>query len=300
MRKDFILTNEEKMAKKKRLEENRRLRLSHDEKNSLPPQSIPSEQHSYLTTENWTYLNQIQQAYSKGSQSIPSASSVLSLELAPDKMSAFMNTLDVQNFTALKLINFFRDIDQFAQLNEHDRLILVKYNLTLIFLVHHSLRFDPQREICYDLEPQDTLSSVDEAFAQHCKSLFILCYGYEFHQIATKVLHALLQVTGRDPIVIQLLMLIMIFGKGLAADDDQEPNLNEPQKVFHAQAKYIDLLFRYFLDKFPFEQVIRKMTQIMEQLFVIQKVSRNFQHYIKRQVDINHVNPLMKSLLHLT
>ena len=114
------------------------------------------------------------------------------------------------------------------------------------------------------------------------------------------LLHALVQLIARDPIFVELLMLIMIFSKGLSADDDQEPVLLDHPRVFRAQAKYTDLLFRYLLEKSSFDQVIDKMTRITVLLLKIQRVSRDFQHYLKSEVDLSQVNPLMKSLLHLT
>ena len=295
MRKDYILTAEEKLSKRQRLEENRRLRTT-----QIAEQVKLIKKESNFSSEDWSCVDHVRNAYLTASQSSPSASSVVSLELAPDKMSAFMNTLDIQNFTAVKLINFLRKIAEFDQLDERDRLILVKYNLTLLFCIRHSLTFDPKREICYDLELNDVVSPSEEAFALHCKSLFILCYGYEFNRTVTTLLHSLVNLVDRDPIVVQLLMLIVIFAKGASADDDQEPTLNDPQRVFQAQAKYTDLLFRYLLEKSSYEKVIVKITQLTEQLLKIQKVSRDFQQYIKSQVDITHVNPLMRSLLHLT
>ena len=225
----------------------------------------------------------------------------MSLDLAPDKMSAFMTTIDLQNFTAVKLINFLREIPEFENLDETDRLILVKYNLTLLFLLHHSLTFDPTREICYEPKATtDVVSPSEEAFAQHCKSLFILCYGYEFHRTVTSIFHILIGIINKDPTITQLLMIIMLFSKGLAADDDQEPVLNNEQSVFNAQSKYTDLLFRYLMQQSSFEVVVTKMTRITEQLLKIQKISRDFQHYIKSKIDSTNINPLMKSLFHLT
>jgi hypothetical protein len=216
-------------------------------------------------------------------------------------MSAFMNTIDIQNFAAVKLINFLREIPEFEQLDEHDRLILVKYNLTLLFLMRHSLTFDSVREICYELDTSDAISPTDEAFAQHYKSLFILCYGYEFNRAVMSILHVLVNLINKDPSVTQLLMIIMIFSKGLSADDDdQEPLLNDEQRVFNAQSKYTDLLFRYLMEKSSFESVAIKMMRITEQLIKIQQVFRDFQQHIKNKVDINYINPLMKSLFRLT
>ncbi|CAF1125607.1 unnamed protein product [Rotaria sordida] len=317
MRRDFILSPEEKQLKKQRLEENRQLRSTlinnnNNNKSKNIIESITTNQKnksvynvgSYssklLTETDRLCLLHIQKAYFSASQSTPSASSVISCELASDKMSTFINTIDIQKFTAIKLINFLREIPEFKQLDEDNRLILVKYNLTLLFFMYHSLNFDSVREIFYDLDTGDTVSPNEEAFAQYRKSLFILCYGYEFNKTVMSIFHVLANIINKDPIIIQLLMLIMIFSKGLSANDDHEPLLNDERHVFYAQSKYTDLLFRYLMEQSSFEVVIMKITHIIEQLLKIQKVSRDFRQYIRSNIDVTHVNPLMKSLLHLT
>jgi len=254
----------------------------------------------HLTESDWSYLYFIQNAYTCASQSTPSASSLFSFELASDKMSTYMNTLDIQNFTAVRLINFLRQIPDFEQLDENDRLILVKYNLNLLGIVRCALTFDTTREICYD-DSIDSSNSLDnEAFAQRCKSMFILCYGYEFNRSFWTVLHTLSNLADKDPIIIQLLILIMILLKGLSADDDQEPMLNDSQRVFLAQSKFTDLLFRYLIERSSFNAAVIKMMRIVEVIIKIQRLIRDFHQDMRSKIDINYVNPLMKSLINFT
>lgn len=211
-----------------------------------------------------------------------------------------MNTLDIQNLAAMRLIYFLRQIEEFEQLNENDRILLVKHNLPLLFAIHLALTFDSQRELVYDDYLSSTVSPSDEAFAQHCKSLFMLCYGYEFNREFLDILHEVSQIVHKDSIIAQLLLLIMIFSKGLSANDDHQPCLIDNQYVYRIQSKYIDLLFRYFLDKSSFNQTLRQFIRINQILIRIQRITKDFHRYIKTTVDINYINPLMKSLLNLT
>ena len=222
------------------------------------------------------------------------------MELAADRMSIYMNTLDIQNYAAVKLINFIRQIPEFEELDESDRLILVKHNLTLLFVIRHALTFDTTRELIYDDNLTNSVSPSDEAFAQHCKSLFILCYGYEFNREFISILRSVYHIVEKDPIVVQLLMLTMIFLKGLSIYHDEQPLLNDGKHVFRIQLKYTDLLFRYFMYRSSFEAAVLKMIRFTEVLIRSQRVMADFHQYIKNKVDANCVNPLMRSLLNLT
>ncbi len=215
-------------------------------------------------------------------------------------MSIYMDTLEIQNCAAVKLINFIRQIPEFEELDESDRLILVKHNLTLLFLIRHALTYDTTRELIYHDNLNGSISPSDEAYAQHCKSLFILCYGYEFNREALSILRSVCDIVDKDPIVVQLLMLIMIFLKGLSINDDQQPPLNDAKHVFRIHSKYTDLLFRYFIHRSSFDAAVLKMIRITEALIRSQRLMRDFHQYIKSKVDVNYVNPLMRSLLNLT
>ena len=225
MRKDLIVTPEEQKLKKSRLEENRRLTTG----TLVSPTTISgsaettqlTSDRSSLSAADWCCLHSISNAYLSACQSNPSASSMVSLELAPDRISAYMNTLDIQNYAAMKLITFLREIPEFVELDEGDRMILVKYNLTLLFVPRFALVFDAQRDLIYDEDQvKPSFTHDEEAFAQYCQSLHVLCYGYEFHLSFVSILRSLAELVDRDPIVVQLLMLTMIFLKGLSGNND--------------------------------------------------------------------------------
>ncbi|UJR24841.1 hypothetical protein I4U23_006210 [Adineta vaga] len=300
MRKDLILTPEEKLNRQNRLEENRRLRSIEIKTELLDIKTEYVSNDDRLTNEDWAFLDFIQNAYLTASQSIPTAASILSLELESDKMSTYMNTLNLHNFGAVIVINFLKQIREFEELNEHDRLILVKYNLNLAGLIRFVLTFDATREIWYVDPIDDSISKSDEAFAEQCKSIHILCYGYDLFRTLLDILNTIENLVNKDPIIIHLLMLTMIFLKGLSADDDQEPILMESQRVFQAHSKYADLLFRYLIEQSSFDIAVIKMMRIVGVLMKIQGLTRDFQQQVKSKIDVNYINPLMKSLLHMT
>ncbi|CAF1257218.1 unnamed protein product [Adineta ricciae] len=301
MRKDLISTREDKLNRLKLLEENRRLYPREIKGEPLEVEIKNNDEISYnLTKDDWSCLNSIQDAYLSSSRSTPPASTMFSLELASDKMLTYMNTLDIQNVNAIRMINFVRQIEDFASLNENDRVTLVKYNSSMAGLMRFSLTFDKTREL-WHLDPEDdSHSTASEAFAEECKSLFILCYGYELFRSLANILHIIEDLVNKDPIIVQLLMLTMVFLKGLSASDDRESMLYDYQRVFQAHSKYVDLLFRYLLQQSSFEQTAVKMMRVVEVLLKLQKLMRDFQQQVKTKIDVNYINPLMKSLLNLT
>lgn len=208
--------------------------------------------------------------------------------------------MNLENFTSVRLIDFLRSVSDFTSLNDHDRLILVKYNLTSLLYVDGALSFDSIHEVSNFNNACDAVSSEEKAFANFCKDLYGICYGSEAVQVFLRLLRALAEVVDNDPTIAYLIMLIMIFLKGLSVDDDQAPLLVDPISVFHTQTKFTDLFFRYLLDKFSWNIAVIKTTRMVQQILKTQNLSRDYDPFVKSKAARFRLNPLMKSLLHLT
>lgn len=155
MRKEWILTEEEKINKKLRIEENRRLRIStideseHGSDKTLPGQ-ISLDLHSVLLNKNDQSSRQLSTkvsqhdivsnvaiAYREGFQLDP-ISYGWSYPLAR-KITALCQILNTKNTTALRLISFYKRLPEFDALNDMDKVNLVKSNLRYMFLFQAAL-----------------------------------------------------------------------------------------------------------------------------------------------------------------
>ena len=161
MRKEWILTEEEKVNKKKRIEENRRIRCTtNDEsetgieaglrdsespivkpdldlqrvllnKNERPPlKSVASIQHGDI-------ISNVVAAFRDGFKLDPTSYG-WSYPLAR-KITALCQILNTKNTTALRLISSYKRLHEFDSLNDMDKVNLVKGNLRYMFFFHGSL-----------------------------------------------------------------------------------------------------------------------------------------------------------------
>lgn len=161
MKKEWILTEEEKQNKKRRIEENRRLRLltlnpeaavhevasiptqSPNEKISSELQSVVldqnrlSESKSSAALNNGEVIANVVTAFNDGFQLNPTSYG-WSYPLAK-KLTALSQILNTKNTTALRLISFYKRLPEFDSLHENDKVNLVKTNLPYIFIYHGSL-----------------------------------------------------------------------------------------------------------------------------------------------------------------
>lgn len=305
MRKDRVVTFEEKLSKQQRIEENRRLRFK-----ITQPATISSNESKHLSINNSlsilsdidrSVLSQIENAYTSALKSSPSASSMISFDLSENKTLSFTTTTEIDQFGAIKLINFLRLIPEFETLVEQDRLLLVKYNLVILLVLRDLFIFDRKTGLWYDDNMDDTIAPmVKEKFAQCCKSLYILFYGYEEIQFYMTNISRVIDILGKDAITIQLLMLILLFQQGISINDEQLWTLYDPKRILHIHLEYIELLFRYLIDQYSFPLATIKMLRLVESIFRIQISAQRYRESVKERKDDHEVNPLLKSVLDIS
>jgi len=155
MRKEWILTEEEKINKKRRIEENRRLRISNTDesilskdspkKNDLDLQTVVFNKdekpplQSTSSTQCDDIITNVVMAYNAGIQ-LDLTGYGWSYPVAR-KITALCQIINTRNTTALRLISFYKRLYDFDILNEIDKVNLIKTNLHYIFFLHGSLKY---------------------------------------------------------------------------------------------------------------------------------------------------------------
>lgn len=162
MRKEWILTEEEKINKKRRIEENRRMRIISMEDGKLDLNKLSSavacsssgtndlELQTVLLNKNEKpplkrfdalekrdVVSNVVNAFRDGFQLDPTSYG-WSYPLAR-KITALCQILNTKNATALRLISFYKRLREFDSLNDIDKVNLVKGNLRYMFFFHGAL-----------------------------------------------------------------------------------------------------------------------------------------------------------------
>lgn len=155
MRKEWILTEEEKLSKKIRIEENRRLRMNTIDPSSATDTTVETKSdldlHTVVLNKNPLgsmkptsssvadndVINDVIRAFNDGFKFDP-MSYGWSYPLAK-KLTAICQILNTKNTTALRLISFYKRLAEFDALHDYDKVNLIKNNLPYIFLFHGSL-----------------------------------------------------------------------------------------------------------------------------------------------------------------
>ncbi|CAF3491941.1 unnamed protein product [Rotaria sordida] len=314
MRKEWILTEEEKLNKKRRIEENRRLRLVHTNELSLSKDNFKEtinstekydldlhnvvlnktniySSRSKLFRRNIDFIDNVVTAFNDGFQLDPTSYG-WSYPLAK-KITALFQILNTKNTTALRLISFYKRLAEFDALNDLDKVNLVKNNLPYIFFFHGSLGYDPINDIYHEgILTNDTVLYGSDIREAHGNDIYLRC------TLIMRSLHSIVEIDRR---IIQLILVILLFSKGLSnLINFQEPSLNNYQQVFHAQNIYVEQLWIFLEQHYGSTENVRTFTTLISKCLLIQGLFRDIQQDINEKIDICQVPSIMRTLMHLS
>ncbi|CAF0725812.1 unnamed protein product [Adineta steineri] len=311
MRKEWILTEEEKLNKKRRIEENRRLRLvnntdeplsSKETLNStgnlnldlkslvLNKNKTASLDSTSFNQKNDTIVNVVE-AFDAGFKLDP-ISYGWSYPLAK-KITALCQILNTKNTTALRLISFYKRLPEFDALNEIDKVNLIKNNLSHVFIFHGSLGYDPINDIYHEGSPShENLLYGADIREGHGDDIYLRCTSI------MRSLHSIVQIDQR---IIQLALIIILFSKGLPGIINfSEPLLNNSQEVFQAQNFYVEQLWLFMEKSYGPSRTVLIFSTLISKCLLVQELLRDIQRDLHEKVDPNQVPPIIRTLMHFS
>ncbi|CAF1279968.1 unnamed protein product [Rotaria sordida] len=311
LRKEWIMSEEEKRTKKQKIEDNRRLRalsqtLSLLSQSSYSPLIIPDDRHCQFSfqpseeifdedSNDYKYslndndrilLTKIEEHYT---QAVRLNISVIKGYDNPclRNLNDFVDVLnEPAHISALRMVTLFKLTPEFNLLHEDDRLALVKHNLMAILVLHFTICTDITTGIFHEPNtPND--------FCYHANEL---CnYSNAIYLKTIDLTDQLQKLCSYDRSILKLLILVIIFSKGA---DYVEPILVESEKVFNAQNVFVDLLWNYLNVRFGYDQTPHLFSRLIFCCMKSHSLARETKETITK-IDVQNKKfaPLMQSIL---
>lgn len=134
--------------------------------------------------------------------------------------------------------------------------------------------------------------NTDNNFYYHASELRL--YSDEVYQDAMIFIQEVQEICSNDHLIMKLAMLIMIFSKG---SDVNEPLWREPQKIFHAQNVFIDLLWKYLTARFSSDLTASIFSRLIFACMKGQILARKTKESLSKQtINSDYIAPLMQSV----
>lgn len=276
MRKDFVLSQQQKQI---------RFKKYFEKKNSAT-----------LNEHEWLLIENIRKSYLQIFREEDDLIDYSKLNVA-DQKSALILWSQIGNATILKVIRFVQQIEQFNQLNNDDRFILIKYNLLSLFSLTKCAKFNLKyRDFIYAMEKTTDIIMKRIQF-------YVLCFESDgLRNSFLNLVCCLLEITEEDPIILSLLLLIILFSQGISMNEN-EPSLHQSIDVYRTQSYYVEILHKYLIQKQGEFKTYQQFIRILHGIFQIQLITKKFLdffrcHYLTNET-VDRVDPLMQSILHI-
>jgi hypothetical protein len=265
MRKDSILSEEEKQRRTKRNQ-------------SKDP---PLEDLSTIEKLRSSFLSVFPDHY------IPCANIDVS-----DRISALVSWSQMVSECAVQFVKFYRQIDEFEMLNGDDRFILIKYNLFPLFLISKCFFYKSTHD-CYSYDHTE--------MAEKHRRFYMLCGDTNgIRDTSIELIHLMVKVTELDPTLLSLLLPILVFSQCLSINEDH-PLLSDILTVHRAQNRYTKLLWNYLVSTFGEVQASRRFTQLTFLIIRLQSTTDIIREFFRIQSitsqTLDKMEPLMETLL---
>ncbi|UJR22699.1 hypothetical protein I4U23_025735 [Adineta vaga] len=307
MRADWILTDEERLNKRRKIEENRQLRrliypdpIESDEQSDIDLKTEPIDDEDsqalyvpcVLSVGDLLKIEQMKQAYDD---------SVRLTSLPPEipqypytaRINAPWEMMNLpMNLQTTRLITYFKLIPEFLSLNEHDKLILIKHNTFTLVFIRSVLVYDPVADTYHEPGVDDCLFSGKDMI--QCFSL------HQYHQ-STRCVCRLVEASNSDRTIIQIFLIVMLLSKGSAIctyTNECEPIANDILSILQTQNHFIDLLWKYCENNFGSKKTIDIWAKLVFASIEAHLQSFNTRYNYVRHDDVaEQLVPLMKSVI---
>jgi hypothetical protein len=196
------------------------------------------------------------------------------------------------NLQSTRLITYFKLMPEFSALNEHDKLILIKYNIFALAFIRSVLNYDPVTDNYQEYDTDECIFAGKD---------LIQCFSLHQYEQTTHCINRLFYAAQNDRILVQILLLIMLFSKGSSVciyGDEGEPLAKDILSIYHAQNIFIDLLWKYCENKFGYVKAIQIWIKLVTgSIEAILQAYNTRSNYIQNNAVAEQLVPLMKSVM---
>ena len=245
-----------------------------------------------LSIEDWITIQSLQSTFVSVFH-LPTAQCTKHIDFS-DRASALITWSEFGNKIALRFLDFFRQINEFQGLLIEDRLILTKYNLLPVFPICK----------CYNLKFADDscLSESSEEAEKHRRFFKLLDAPPTVSETFRDVVLSLVDVTGQDPTLLSLLLIILILTPGLSMCEE-EPPLTDPLGVNQVQCHYTKILWNYLVNQLGEFGACQRFSQLLTVILRLQSRHQVLRLFFREQIvkanTVDKLAPLMQSVLNI-
>lgn len=290
MRKEYILTEEEKMIKRRKIEENRSRKMSANSEDSsfclfqdqqcLLKVGEVSSQTKALSIDDNRIIEELVIAYRK------SLEIQMDRDIPRSQASGFEDLVNIAELSIRRVIAMAKQIQVFKALRQSDQIHLLKGGSIELLILRSVITFDKERQ--HFLDPLDQ----EETKAMSVEQLQRAENGTGLFEEHMKFVRSLAISLQADETTLILLLCISLFSPDRGSLVDQK-------FISEQQERYSMLLEKYLQSKYPQAFAQRIFPRLLMKLTDIRNLNEEHSHVLLK-VNPEGIQPLMKEVLEIS
>jgi hypothetical protein len=129
----------------------------------------------------------------------------------------------------------------------------------------------------------------------------IQCFSLHQYEQSTKCVRSLVEASMNDRLLLQIFLIILLLSKGSTVCKDieeMEPIAQDILSIYQAQNVYVELLWKYCVNKFGLSKTITIWLKLtISSIDAHLQTTNTRQNYVKVDTVIDELTPLMKSVM---
>ncbi|XP_052770340.1 nuclear hormone receptor HR96-like isoform X3 [Mya arenaria] len=296
MRKEYILTDEEKMRKRQRIDDNRRMR---DLEKSMAQSGVvspnlggmsPAKLRS-LEPEEEAAINEIVRAY-RASLEIPIESKV------PRDNANFAALVNIAEVSVRRVVDMAKKLKAFKALSQTDQIGLLKGGSIELLILRSVISFDKENNYFLDPYDKDSLALTQDQFKEGIEKSDMGMPGMNIPGGPTglfddhmKFVKSLAIDLKADETMLILLLMLSLFSP-------DRPNVTDKVYISAEQDKYALLLQRYLESRYPYQVARSVFPRLLMKLTDIRNLNEEHSQVLLK-LNPEGLQPLMKEVMDL-
>ncbi|CAF1151170.1 unnamed protein product [Adineta ricciae] len=293
MRRDSILTEEQKQEKRKQLEENRCLAIN----NSTLPETLSNIVANVDDIEELMKNFGDNMLFNDSNNMLLDILSVddwLTIETVQSAFTAYLYFPHLHCCDYYDLTSETSAIISWSQFVD-DRFNLIKYNIFSLSSIGKSYNYKSTNDCCANNNCEAS---------RKLRELFQLCGApITLYESFVSIISSLVDITDQDPIFLSLLSVILLFSRGLSMSDD-ESILHDPCRVNQVHLRYTTILWSYLVNKHGEIEAQKGFIRLLQIILRLQFIVEQCRETLHKQLIMSNIfdkiAPLMQAVLHIS
>lgn len=277
MKREYIMSDEEKLQKKKKIEENRQLRDMEKQVQVMKMDEVTSQTVA-LTSVEAADIQELMSAYHN------------SLQVNIDKhvsrdQASFLDLINIAELSIRRVIAMAKQITAFKSLTQSDQICLLKGGSIELLIIRSVITFDKDKQ--HFLDPVDQV----ETKAMNIEQLRHAEIGTGLFDEHMKFIRSIAIDLLAEETSLILLLMISLFSP-------DRPGLTEKDVVARQQERYSLLLRKFLMSRHPLVIARVIFPKLLMKLTDLRNLNEGHSQVLLN-VDPDFIQPLMKEVLDL-